>query len=68
MSGSLSRPLPFHCRAERITARGRPARRIAWERKNLPSAPINPSIARNPAWMLDFALGRELSATLLPSD
>jgi len=45
-SGKLSRPLPFHCRAQRITKRGPPMRRIAWERENLPSARLNPAIAR----------------------
>ncbi len=37
-SGKLSDPLPRHCPAQRIMKRGRPVRRIAWERKNLPSA------------------------------
>ena len=45
-SGKLSDPLPCHCPAQRITKRGRPVRRIAWERKNLPSAQLNPSITR----------------------
>jgi hypothetical protein len=45
-SGKLSRPLPFHCRAQKITKRGPPVRRIAWERKNLPSARLNPALAR----------------------
>jgi len=45
-SGKLSDPLPRHCPAQRIMKRGRPVRRIAWERKNLPSAQVNPSIAR----------------------
>jgi len=45
-SGKLSDPLPCHCPAQRIANRGRPVRRIPWERKNLPSAQLNPSIAR----------------------
>jgi hypothetical protein len=51
-SGKLSRPLPFHCPAQRITKRGPPARRIAWERKNLPSARLDPTIARYRAPLL----------------
>jgi hypothetical protein len=43
-SGKLSRPLPSLCPAQRISKRG--PRCIAWERKNLPSARLNPSIAR----------------------
>ena len=45
-SGKLSDPLPCHCPAQRITKRGRPVQRIAWESKNLPSAQLNPSIPR----------------------
>lgn len=56
--GKLSHPLPFHSLARRgATKRDAPVRPIAWERKNLPSARLNPAIARQPAWMLDFALG-----------
>ena len=56
-SGKLSDPLPCHRPAQRITKRGQPVRRITRERKNLPSAQLNPSIIRYVAWMLDFALG-----------
>ena len=56
-SGKLSDPLPCHCPAQQITKRGRLVRRIAWECKNLPSAQLNPSIARKPVWMLDPAPG-----------
>jgi hypothetical protein len=45
-SGKLSRPLPFRCPAQRISKRGPRVRCISWERKNLPSARLNPSIAR----------------------
>jgi hypothetical protein len=44
--GKLSRPLPFPCPASRVTKRGPPGPRIAWERKTLPSARLNPSIGR----------------------
>ena len=56
-SGKLSDPLPCYCQAQRIRKRGRPARRIAWERKNLPSAQLNQSISRQAAWMPDLAAG-----------
>ena len=56
-SGKLSRPLPFHRPAQRITERGPPMRLIAWERKNLPSARLNPSIVRKAASMLGLAPG-----------
>ena len=52
-SGKLSDPLPCYCQAQRIRKRGRPARRIAWERKNLPSAQLDQSISRQAAWMPD---------------
>jgi hypothetical protein len=44
-SGKLSDLLPCYCPAQRIRKRGRPARRIAWEGENLPSAQLNQSIA-----------------------
>ena len=56
-SGKLSDPLPCYCQAQRIRKRGRPARRIAWERKNLPSAQLDQSISRQAAWMPDLAAG-----------
>jgi len=46
-SGRLSRPLPVRSLARHsLKKRDAPVRHITWECKNLPSAPINPSIAR----------------------
>ncbi|MDZ7592343.1 MAG: hypothetical protein U5L05_17050, partial [Rubrivivax sp.] len=54
----FSRPLPFGFLARRSPKkRDAPVRHATSERKNLPSAPINPSIARKPAWLLDLAPG-----------
>ena len=50
-TGKLPRPLPFRSLARRSLA---PARRFTSESKNLPSAPINRLIAREPAWAFDL--------------
>lgn len=57
-TGKLSRPLPFRSLSRRsLKKRHAAMRHITWKRKNLPSTPINPSIARKPAWMLGLAPG-----------
>lgn len=57
-TGKLSHPLPFHSLdRDGATKRDAPVSHITWECKDLPSARLNPSIARRPAWMLDLAPG-----------
>ena len=55
-SGRLSRPLPFRSLARRnLNKCDAPVGHITCKCKDLPSVLINPSIARRPAWMLEFA-------------